>query len=106
MPKFLWQVSYTAQGAKGLLRESATSRRKTVEALVEGLGGSIESWHYAFGDCDLVIIADLPSATAAAALSLAVGASGAARIATTALFSQAEMDEAATLAVPYRAPGD
>ena len=105
MPKFLWQVSYTAQGAKGLLSENATSRRKAVEALVDGLGGTVESWHYAFGKHDLVIIADLPSNAAAAALSLAVGASGAARITTTSLFSQAEMDEASTLAVPYRAPG-
>jgi uncharacterized protein with GYD domain len=105
MPKFLWQVSYTAQGAKGLLSENATSRRATVEALIEGLGGSVESWHYAFGKYDLVIVADLPSNTAAAALSLVVGASGAARITTTSLFSQAEMDEASTLAVPYRAPG-
>jgi hypothetical protein len=46
------------------------------------------------------------AAVLSAARSLAVGASRAARIATTALFSQAEMDEAATLAVPYRAPGD
>jgi uncharacterized protein with GYD domain len=105
MPKFLWQVSYTAQGAKGLLSESASSRRKTVEGLVEGLGGSVEAWHYSFGEHDIVIIADLPNNTAAAALSLAVSASGAARITTTPLFDQAEMDAAAGLSVPYRAPG-
>jgi uncharacterized protein with GYD domain len=105
MPKFLWQVSYTAQGAKGLLNESATSRRKAVEGLVQGLGGNIEAWHYAFGESDLVVIADLPSSAAAAALSLAVAASGAARITTTPLFDQDEMDAAAAMSVPYRAPG-
>ncbi len=105
MPKFLWQVSYTAQGAKGLLSESATSRRKSVEGLVEGLGGSVDSWNYCFGEHDIVIIADLPNNTAAAALSLAVSASGAARITTTPLFDQSEMDAAAGLSVPYRAPG-
>jgi uncharacterized protein with GYD domain len=105
MSKYLWQVSYTAQGAKGLLSENATSRRKAVEGLVEGLGGSIDAWHYAFGEYDLVIIAELPSTTAAAALSLTVAASGAARITTTPLFDQSEMDAATTLSVPYRAPG-
>jgi uncharacterized protein with GYD domain len=105
MPKFLWQVSYTAQGAKGLLNESATSRRTAVEGLVQGLGGNIEAWHYAFGESDLVVIAELPSAAAAAALSLAVAASGAARITTTPLFDQDEMDAAAAMSVPYRAPG-
>lgn len=105
MPKFLWQVSYTAQGAKGLLSESATSRRTAVEGLVEVLGGSIDAWHYAFGEYDLVIIAELPNTPAAAALSLAVAASGAARITTTPLFDQSEMDAATALSVPYRAPG-
>jgi uncharacterized protein with GYD domain len=105
MPKFLWQVNYTAQGAKGLQSESATSRRAAVEGLVQGLGGTIDAWHYAFGEYDLVVIADLPSTSAAAALSLAVSASGAARITTTPLFGQDEMDAAAAMSVPYRAPG-
>ena len=52
-----------------------------------------------------MIIAELPSNTAAAALSLAVAASGAARITTTPLFDQSEMDAAAGLSIPYRAPG-
>jgi len=69
------------------------------------LGGTIEAWHYAFGESDLVVIAELPSAAAAAALSLAVAASGAARITTTPLFGQDEMDAAAAMSVPYRAPG-
>ena len=33
--------------------------------------------YYAFGDCDLYLIADLPDETSAAALSLAIGAAGA-----------------------------
>ena len=105
MSRFLWQVSYTAQGAQGLLSESASSRRTSVEALVEGLGGRVDSWDYCFGEYDIVIIAELPSNTAAAALSLAVAASGAARITTTPLFDQSEMDAAAGLSIPYRAPG-
>jgi uncharacterized protein with GYD domain len=105
MAKFLWHVNYTADGAKGLLTETATSRRRTIETLVEGLGGRIESWHYTFGEHDIVIIAELPSNTAAAAISLAVAASGAARIKTTPLIAQEEMDAASGMSVPYRAPG-
>jgi uncharacterized protein with GYD domain len=105
MSKFLWQVSYTPQGAKGVLSEGGSSRRQTIESLVDGLGGSIESWYYTFGDDDLVIIAELPNNATATALSLTVAASGAARIKTTPLIDMAEVDAAAGLAVPYRAPG-
>ncbi len=105
MAKYLWQASYTAAGAKGVLSEGGTARRKAVEGVVEGLGGSIEAFYYAFGDDDVVVIVDLPSYAAATALSLAVGATGSVRIKTTPLIELADVDEAAKLSVPYRAPG-
>jgi len=105
MAKYLWQASYTAAGAKGVLSEGGSARRNAVESVVEGLGGKIDAFYYAFGDDDVVVIVDLPSYAAATAVSLAVAATGSVRIKTTPLIDVAEVDEAAKLSVPYRAPG-
>ena len=34
MPKYLLQVSYTAEGAKGLLKDGGTKRRAAAKTLV------------------------------------------------------------------------
>ena len=49
----------------------------TIREEVEGLGGRMESIYYAFGDSDVVTIFELPDNVTMAALSMAVGASGA-----------------------------
>jgi uncharacterized protein with GYD domain len=105
MRTYLWRVSYSAAGAKGLVGEGGTSRRTTIEQLVGGLGGSVDAWFYAFGDDDLYVIANLPGDEDAAAVSLQVAASGAARIHTTVLLTAEQIDEAAKASVAYRGPG-
>jgi uncharacterized protein with GYD domain len=50
-----------------------------IQPVLDGCGGSITSCFYAFGDYDLVLLADFPSAEEAAAFSLAVTAGGALR---------------------------
>jgi uncharacterized protein with GYD domain len=105
MPKYMVQASYTAAGVKGLLKEGASGRRKAIERAVKGLGGKVEAIHYAFGEYDTILIMDLPDNVAATALSLAVGSSGAVRIATTPLISVQEVDAACKQAVEYRPPG-
>jgi len=102
---YLWRVSYSATGMKGLLGEGGTSRRTTIERLVNGLGGSVDAWFYSFGDDDLYVIANLPGDEAAAAISLQVAASGAARIHTTILLTAEQIDQAAKTSVAYRSPG-
>jgi uncharacterized protein with GYD domain len=105
MPKYLWQASYAAEGAKGLLREGGSKRRAEVQQAVERAGGHLEAFYYAFGDADAYVIADLPDAATAAAVSLAVNAAGAVNLRTTVLLSPEEMDEAARKQVGYRPPG-
>ena len=105
MPKYMIQASYTAEGAKGLLNEGASGRRKAVERAVKSLGGKVEALYYAFGEHDTILILDLPDNTAATALSLAVASSGAVRIATTPLITVQEVDAACKQAVQYRPPG-
>lgn len=105
MAKYLIKANYSADGAKGLAAEGGSARREVVEGLVGGLGGSVESFYYAFGDSDAYIIADVPDAVSMAALGLTVNASGAVSISTTVLVSCEELDEAAKKTIDYRPPG-
>jgi uncharacterized protein with GYD domain len=108
MPKYLIQGSYSQQGLKGMLKEGGSKRREAAEQIIKGTGGRLESYYYAFGSDDFVIIADLPSNVDAAALSFAVNASGAVQSRMTVLITPEEADEATKKmkTVKYRAPGE
>ena len=105
MPKFLLKASYTSEGAKGLVKEGGTGRRAAVQKVVDAVGGKMEAFYFAYGADDAVVITDLPDATAAIAVSLAVNATGAVRASTVPLITAEEMDAATKRSVPYRAPG-
>src|SRR3989304_3436603 len=60
MAKYMFQGSYSLEGARGLLREGGSRRREAVAQLVRSLGGRLEGFYYAFGDTDLYMIVDLP----------------------------------------------
>lgn len=105
MAKYLWQASYTTEGLKGLMKEGGSGRVAAIKQLAEGRGGKVEAVYFAFGDDDIYIIADLPSNVEASAVSLAVGASGAARIKTVVLLSPEDVDAATKVDVGYRPPG-
>ena len=105
MPKYLWQASYTAEGAKGLLKEGGSKRREAAEAALKSVGGKLEAFYYAFGDADVFLIAELPDNVSVAAGSMAVNASGAVVVKTTVLLSPEEIDAACKKAWRYRPPG-
>ena len=105
MPKYLWQVNYTNEGAAGLLREGGSSRRDAIVAMVESVGGHVESCYYALGSTDLYVIGDLPDEAAAAALSLHTASAGGAHSVTVALLTPEQLDEAARRTPTYRPPG-
>ena len=105
MPKMLIKARYNADGTKGLIKEGASSRRATVQKLIEAMGGKMEAFYYAYGDADAYLIVDTPTATDGLALSLAVNASGAVALATIPLITVEEMDAACKKTVNYRAPG-
>ncbi len=105
MPKYLVHASYSVDGTKGLIQEGGTSRRSTVDQLISGMGGKMESFYFTFGDSDVVVIADMPDDEAMTALALAINASGAVNIKTTVLITPEQVDEAAKRTVAYRPPG-
>jgi uncharacterized protein with GYD domain len=105
MPKFLIKAAYTAEGAKGLMKEGGSGRRTAVLKFVESVGGKVESFYFAYGEHDAFVIADMPDAASGVALSLAVNASGVVRLSTVPLITPEEMDAAAKKTVTYRPPG-
>jgi len=105
MPKYLVQANYAGEGLKGLLKEGGSKRRAAVEKLFGSVGGKVEAFYYAFGDTDLFIIADVPDNVSAAALSLAVNATGTATSKVTVLMTAEEIDAAVKKTPSYRAPG-
>ncbi len=105
MPKFLIKASYSADGARGLMKEGGTGRRAAVDKLIQGAGGRVEAFYFAYGEADAYVITDFSDAASALALSLAVNASGAVRLSTIPLITPDEMDAATKKNVAYRAPG-
>ena len=105
MPKYLVQASYVGEGLKGLIKEGGSSRRETVAKVIEGLGGKLETFYYAFGDFDVLGIADMPDSVSALAFSLAVNASGGINAKTIVLVTPEEVDDATKKAVDFRPPG-
>ncbi|MBM3695627.1 MAG: GYD domain-containing protein [Actinobacteria bacterium] len=105
MPTFMIKASYTPEGIRGLLKDGGSGRRDAIEALVTSRGGSLKGFYYAFGDDDLYIIADLPTNADLVAVSLAINASGGAKVKSNTLLEAEEIDEAVRKAVQYRPPG-
>jgi uncharacterized protein with GYD domain len=105
MAKYLLKASYTTDGVKGVLKDGGTGRRAAVEQTVEGLGGSLECFYFAFGEDDAIVIADLPDNQTAAAISMVVNAAGGAQVSTVPLLTPEEADEATKKSVEYRSPG-
>jgi uncharacterized protein with GYD domain len=105
MPKYLTVVSYTAEGAKGLLKEGGSARRAAVEKLMKSLGGRLEAFYFAFGENDAYIITEQPDHVTTAAVSLTVSATGTIRGKTIVLLTPEEIDQAAKKTVKFRPPG-
>ncbi|HET7652890.1 MAG TPA: GYD domain-containing protein [Acidimicrobiales bacterium] len=105
MARYLIEASYSPDGMKGVLAKGGVARREAVEKMLSDLGGHVESFDFAFGDTDAYVLCDVPDNVSAAAVGMAVGASGMASCKTIVLLSPEEIDRAAQLTVSYRAPG-
>jgi uncharacterized protein with GYD domain len=105
MGKYLITASYTAEGAKGVLKDGGTKRRHAAEEAIKSAGGKLDSFYFAFGEHDAYIIVDAPDHSTVAAASVAINASGAVRSKTVVLLTPEEVDQAVKKSVTYRAPG-
>jgi len=105
MPKFLFKASYTPDSMKGIQSGGGSARREVVDKLAQGIGGRLESFHFAFGEDDAYVIVELPDNESAAAVALTVGGSGAVSLKTVVLLTPEEVDAAAKKSVDYTPPG-
>ncbi|MGO8722735.1 MAG: GYD domain-containing protein [Acidimicrobiales bacterium] len=76
MAKYLHEVHYTLDGIRGLRTEGGSGRVAALSSAIEGVGGKLESFYFAFGDSDAYLIVDYPDATTAAGAALAASATG------------------------------
>lgn len=105
MASYLYRLQYTKSGLEGTIKEGFAKREAFFRKTVGGLGGKTETAYWAWGEDDVLIIVNLPTADSAVALSLALGLTGSFRVTTTPLLTAAEMDAGAKKAPAYRAPG-
>ena len=106
MAKYLLKVSYSPEGIKGVMKEGGTSRLTTIEKILGSVGGTLESFYFAFGTDDVYVIAEVPDQATAMAVAAAVGSSGAiSSYETVVLIEPSEVDAAMNISVGYRAPG-
>lgn len=104
MPKYMWKVSYTKAGVRGVAQAGGSSRRDAVRHAVEGLGGSLEAVYFAFGEADVYVIADLPDNESAAAVALEANGTDGLTIETIVLLTPEQIDAAARTEVSFRPP--
>ena len=105
MAHYLIIASYSPDGIKGVLKNGGTARAEAVKKAIEGVGGRMQSFHFAFGDADAYVLVEAPDNVAVAALGLAVSSSGLASTKTVVLLTPAEIDDAANRQVAYTPPG-
>ena len=53
MPKYLFELHYTVEGAKGVQKEGGSARRAATVKAIESVGGKLESFYFAFGESTL-----------------------------------------------------
>jgi len=90
MPQYLVQAAYTTDSWASMIKHPV-NRIEAVRPAIENLGGKLIGGWLAFGDYDVVLIAELPTNTDAAALAIAAAAGGSCRtVKTTPLLTSEE----------------
>lgn len=72
MPYYLQQVAYSIEGWNALLKKPQ-DRIEAVRPTIEKLGGKIENAFFTFGDCDVVLIVQMPTTVDVTAMAFAAG---------------------------------
>ena len=84
---------------------AGSARADAVDSMVNAMGGTVESFYFAFGDADVYVVADLPDDESAAAVAFTLSAAGGATTSTVKLLTVEQADAALGLSVDYVPPG-
>jgi uncharacterized protein with GYD domain len=109
MPQYAIFFTYSSDTWARMIK-SPGDRTAAVRQLADSVGGSIESLYWMFGAHDGIAVADVPDSVSAAALSVAVGSTGAFQhLETHELFTQDQLNQMLSRAKDatqvYQAPG-
>jgi len=109
MPKYVIFFSLTGESVARFI-DHPGDRTAAVKAMTDATGGTLESYYWMFGKHDGMVVVDVPDSQTAAAISLAVSASGAFRgLETHELFEPGDLaalaEKAATVRNVYTPPG-
>jgi uncharacterized protein with GYD domain len=105
MAKYLLTGTSLAAGTKGLIAGGGSVRRKAIQDMMQGVGGKVEAYYFAFGAADVAIIIAGPNNVTAAAVSLAVNSSDLAAVKTTPLITPEEPDQGGRKPYSIAPPG-
>ncbi len=105
MGRYIFKVSYSKEGIQGVMKEGAENRATFISKMAANLGGSVESFDFAFGDTDVYAVCEIPDDETAAAIAMAVGGSGVGSIQTVKLLTPAQIDRARGITTGYKPPG-
>jgi uncharacterized protein with GYD domain len=105
MPKYMFKAHYGSKGAAGVLSQGGASRRDAVEKAAKSVGGSLDSFYFAFGGTDAFVVVDLPDNATAATLALTVSSSGVVGVETAVLIDPDDLVPGGSGSPEYRAPG-
>lgn len=106
MSFYMVQASYSVTATAAMIK-NPQDRAAAVKPLIERMGGKLHGAWLSFGEYDIVVIAEVPDNVSAAALAMAVGASGGmSAYRTTPLLTMAEATQAMSKAggVKYKPP--
>jgi uncharacterized protein with GYD domain len=93
MPKYAIFFTYSSDTWARMIK-SPGDRAAAVRHLTDSVGGSLDSLYWMFGAHDGIAIADAPDSVSAAALSVAVGSTGAFKhLETHELFTQEQLNQ-------------
>lgn len=78
MPYYMVQAAYSQEATAAMVK-SPQDRAEALRPVIEGLGGKLVSMYFAFGEYDVVGLAEMPDNVSSAAFSMAISAAGAVR---------------------------
>ena len=109
MPLYMFQASYTPASIKSMIG-NPQDRSAAASAMAESVGAKMLDIYFCMGSDDIVAIVEAPDDISVAAMSMAIGSSGAFSSGrTTKLISMSDgmqaMQKAGTAAANYSPPG-
>jgi len=94
MAHYMLQFRYSQTAVKAMV-DKPQDRAAAAKAAMEGFGGELLQFYFTFGEFDGVVICDLPDNTSAAAVVMAIAATGGFAHAQTTVLLTAKEAEAA-----------